>query len=114
MLDSMVESHDNMPVPKAADRRHQGLKTGVIWAVLVATFVAIYSMLSNTPSAIGALKVVGGVVAVVAVVVFIVAIVSARGHRRTLTEINDADAALSRGQLAQANEALTRCCDSGN
>jgi hypothetical protein len=77
-------------------------------------FLGIYSMFSKTPSTMGALKSLGGFIAILAVVAVIVSVLTVRGQRRVLKEINDAVALIPRGQLAQANEALTCCCESGN
>ncbi len=114
MLGRMAGSSDDMPVPKAINRGLQGFKTGMTWGVLFAMFLGIYSMSATTPSTIGALKAIGVFVAFLAVVLFIVSSFTVRDQRRTLKEINDAVSALSRGQLQQANEALTRCCESSN
>jgi hypothetical protein len=90
------------------------LKTTVIWTVNIAMFVAVYVMFSKSPTIAGVLAIIGVCIAICVVVVGVASVFALRRWRRTQAEINDAVAALSRGQLDLANETFTRWSESNN
>jgi hypothetical protein len=108
----MDESSDKMPVARAAKKKLVGLKTTAIWIVNFALFEVIYVMFSSRPTAAGALTVIGVPIAIFVVIVVVATIFAQRRLRRGQSEINDAVAALSRGQLDLANETFTRWSES--
>jgi hypothetical protein len=110
----MVESSEKMPVASAAKKKLVWLKTTVIWTVYTAMVVAIYVMGSNEPTAAGVLATIGACVAIFVGIVGVVTVFALRRWRRAQVEINDAVAALSRGQLDLANETFTRWSESRN
>jgi hypothetical protein len=114
MLAAMGESNEKMPVASASKKKLVWLRTTAIWMVNIAMFVAIYVMLSKDATAVGVLATIGVCIAILVGVVGVGAVFALRRWRRAQAEINDAVAALSRGQLDLANETFTRWSESKN
>jgi hypothetical protein len=101
---------DGLPKDRRADR---GLvpKTIVTWAILVAMFVAVFSLFSSAKGD-GSWWIVGLVVGVGSVAGVIAAVVDLRRMRAFTVEAVEASAALHRGELRRANETFTKWWDS--
>jgi hypothetical protein len=110
----MEESSEGMSVTSAVKKKLAWLKTTVIWTVNLAMFVAIYAIFSNGPTAAGVLATLGASITILAIILGIATVFAQRRTRRALSEMNDAIAALSRGQLDRANETFTRWSESTN
>lgn len=112
MLAAMGESSEKMLVASVSKKQLVWLKTTAIWMVNIAMFVAIYVMLSKHPTTAGVLATIGVCIAILVVVVGVGSVFTFRRWRRAQAEINDAVAALSRGQLDLANETFMRWSES--
>ncbi len=108
------ESSEKMPVPSAVKKKLVWLKATIIWMVNITMFVAIYVMFSKDPTTAGVLATIGVCIAICVVIVGVATAFSLRRWRRAQVEINDAVAAISRGQLDLANETFIRWCESNN
>jgi len=111
---AMVESSGEMPVASATKKSLAWLKTTAIWTVNIAMFVAIYVMVSKDPTTGGVLATIGVCIAIFVVIAGVGSAFTLRRWRRAQVEINNAVAALARGQLDLANETFTRWVESGN
>ena len=114
MLAAMVESSEKMPVASAVKKKLPWLKATAIWTVNIAMYVAIYVMFSKDPTIAGVFATIGICIAILVVILVVVSVFSLRRLRRAQVEINDAVAALSRGQLDLAIETFTRWSESNN
>jgi hypothetical protein len=112
MLAGMAESSEGMPVASAVKKQPAWIRPIVIWMVNISMFVFIYTLFVGRPTAAGVLATIGVGLAIFIVATGIGTIFTLRRFRREQVDINNAVAAISRGQLDLANETLTRCSQS--
>jgi hypothetical protein len=91
-----------------AEKANGPIVTVVLWSVLIAMYVGIYWMMAKNPTATGAAKLVGVMLAVLVAIVFVTAFVSVRRNRRAVGELNRGTEMLAHGQLNEALEIFRR------
>jgi hypothetical protein len=111
MLAAMDESNVRM-LASAVKKKLGWLKTTAIWMVNIAMFVAIYAMFSGGSTTAGVLAIIGVCIEIFVVTIGVGTVFAPRRLRHAQAEINDAVAALSRGQLDLANETFMRWSES--
>jgi tetratricopeptide (TPR) repeat protein len=110
----MVESSAKMPVASAEKKKPGWVRTTVLWTVNIAMYSAIYWMFSDDPSIVVVLAIIGIGLAAFVVIAGIGTVFTLRRWRRAQVEINDAVAALVRGQLDLAYEVFARWSEPSN
>src|ERR1041384_1311481 len=108
MLTAMGESREKMPGTSGNRRRQGWLRPIAIWTLNLALFVSIYVMFAKRPAIAGALEVIGVCIGIFLIIVGVGTGFALRRSRRAQAELNDANAALARGQLEVACETFTR------
>lgn len=114
MLAAMEEPSEKMPVASAVKPRPVGLKAIALWMVNIAMFVAIFAMVSNGSTTAEVVAVIGVGITTCVVIVGVASMFALHRWRRARVEINDAIAALARGQLDLASKTFMRWSESSN